>query len=143
MLKKQNKTQEQLVKEMENKKEIERKRDIIVNEFYPALIDATVSVDEAKALISAMGNVIMEDVLGTMKERKFEDIMIKVHGILTQDGERQDEIKRLLNTLKGENLYVAREIVEGMTRAIETMIMTDMRGRKLDTLNPDWDKYLN
>jgi hypothetical protein len=70
-------------------------------------------------------------------------VIDNLHAKLCQDGERKDEIQTLLNTLKGENLFVAREIIEGMTRAIETMIVEEMRSRKLDTLKIGWDRYLN
>ena len=126
-----------------NKKEIARKRSIIIDKFYPALIEATISVDESKALISAMANLLMEEVLRTMKDRKFDDIIDSLQKVLCQDGQRKNEISALLNTLKGENLYVAREIIEGMTRAIETMIIDEMRERNLKTLIPKWDVYLN
>jgi hypothetical protein len=128
---------------MENSKERARKRQIIVDTFYPSLVNATISVNEAKDLISAMANLLMEDTLNTMKERKFADIAPRLHKVLCEDGERQDEIKALLDTLKDENLFVAREIIEGMTRAIDVMVSDELKGRKLDTLKADWDKYLN
>lgn len=137
------KSKEELLRNVRNKNEIARKRKIIIDNFYPALIGATISVDEAKRLVSAMSSLLMEEVLKTMKERKFNDIKESIQKVLCSDGERLEEIKSLLETLKEENLFVAREIIEGMSRAIETMIMEDMADRKLDTLKPDWDKYLN
>ncbi len=129
--------------ELAKKKEIFRKREIVVNKFYPALIKATVSVDEAKALIQAMSTLLMENVLQTMKERQFADITSSLHTKLCTDGERTKEISELLQTLDGENLFVAREIIEGMTRAISAMETAEMRERSLDTLKTRWDEYLN
>ena len=141
--KQHHKTKDELIAESERRYEINRKKAIIVDKFYPALIKATISVDESKALISAMSSLLMEEVLKTMKERKFSDISDSLFKVLTTDGERVEEIATLLSTLQGENLFVAREIIEGMTRAIETMITTEMRERNLDTLKPDWTKFLN
>lgn len=137
------KSKEQIAHEMYNAQEIARKRDIIVNEFYPALIRATISVDESKALIHAMSSLLMEDVLKTMKERKFADIAMSLQERLTTDGERVEEIAALLATLANENLFVAREIIEGMTAAIEASITEEMRERNLSTLKTNWEQYLN
>lgn len=137
------KTKEQLIHEAHNKKEIDRKKKIILEDFYPALIAATVSVDESKALMSALSTLLMEEVLKTMKERQFSEVAKTILDRLTTDGERTDKVARLLNALAGENLFVAREIIEGMTRAIEVMITEEMRERTLDTLKTNWETYLN
>lgn len=137
------KTKEQIAREMSNKQEVARKRKVIVENFYPALIKATVSVDEAKMLISSMTSLIMEGVLETMKQRKFAEMYESMVTRLCPDGERKAEIIELLDTVKGENLFVAREIIEGMSRAIEQMTMDEMRNRTLDSMKADWDRYLN
>lgn len=143
MSKRVNKTKEEIAHQMKNQQEIARKRKIIVEGFFPALVEATVSVDEAKMLIQAMSTLLMESVLKTMKERKFSEIEVELLERLCPNDERKEEVKKLLSTITGENLFVSREIIEGMTRAIDTMILNDMKGRKLDTLNADWDKFLN
>lgn len=127
-----------LVKEME----VARKRNLIVDKFYPALMEATISIDEARMLLQAITSSIMEEVLQTMSERKFDEIYNKVVKKLTPNDERLLKIEALLQTVRNENLYVAREIVEGMIRAIEQMISDELKGRTLDTLLADWDKML-
>jgi hypothetical protein len=139
----QNKSKEQILDEMQRSQSIKRKRTIIMDNFYPALIEATISVDEAKALVQAMGSSLMGEVMKTMRERKFSEISTNVHKILCSDGQREEEIKKLLATLEGESLFDAREIIEGMSNAIEMMIREEMSDRKLDTLKADWTKYLN
>lgn len=136
-------SKEQILADMARKKEVNRKKKLIVESFYPALVESTVSVDEAKGLISAMGSLLMNEVLKTMKERQFAEISKTLLTTLCGDGQKMEEVKKLLETLESENLFVAREIIEGMTRAIDTMIHEDMRERKLDTMKPDWDRYLN
>lgn len=138
-----NKTKEQLVKEAENKKIVEHKKDIIVNKFYPALVGATISVEEAKSLIQAMGSLIMEEGLKAMRLRKFDEVAPSIFKVLCADSQREQEIEKLLSTLYGETLFVAREIVEGMTGVIGVATATEMKGRTLDTLKVDWDSYLN
>ncbi len=143
MSKRVNKPKEVIADEMKRSQEVARKRDIIVSKFYPALNKATVSVDEAKMLLQATSTLLMEEVLKTMRERKFDEINQTLLDKLTVDGERVEEITELLNTFNGENLFVTREIIEGMNHAVDHMINSDMQGRKLETLNPDWDLMLN
>lgn len=132
-------TKEQLMRDIE----VARKRKIIMTEFYPALIQATVSVDEAKMLLQATVSLIMEEVLSTMKERKLSEIYPRLLKKLCPEGVRQLEIEKWLGTIQGENLYVARELIEGATRAISQMLHDEELNRKLDTLTPDWNKMLN
>lgn len=123
--------------------EVSRKRKIVTEHFYPALVKATISVDESKMLIQSISTLIMESVLQTMKDRSFSELIPSLIGRLCSDGERKEEVTELLKTLSSENLFVAREIIEGMSNAIEQMILDDMQGRSLDTFSPDWDRMLN
>jgi len=137
-----NRTKEQIAEGMKNVQEVKRKQGIITEQFYPALIKATISVEEAKMLIQALGSLIMEEVLKTMKERKFSEIKDILIEKLTKEG-RKEEIVALLDTLKEENLFTARELIEGMSNAIQQMIIDEMQNRKLDSMKIDWNRYLN
>lgn len=122
--------------------EVERKRTLVVDKFYPALVGATVSVDEAKMLMQSISSLMMEDVLSSMKSRKFAPIVEKAVKSLCPNGDREVEVRALLETLVKEDLLTAREIVEGMSNAIEQMILEDMQGRTLNSFSPNWDKML-
>ncbi len=123
--------------------EVARKRKIVADQFYPALVAATVSVDEAKMLVSAMSSLLMESVMQTMKDRKFQEIRDSVLKKLCPDGAREKEIGTMLDIFLTENLFVTREIVEGMSNAIEQMIYDDMQNRTLNSFTPDWARMLN
>ena len=123
--------------------EIKRKTNILVEKFYPALVNASTSIEEARMLVQATASLIMESVMETMKERKFKDIAPQILKKLSPNGEREAEVKVMLDAFDEENLFVAREIIEGMTGAITQMINDEMQGRKLDTFKPNWDKMLN
>lgn len=129
--------------QIERDTEIARKRKIVVTQFYPALVEATSSVDEAKMLLQSIASLTMEEVLNTMKERKFTEILDRVLKKLTPDDIRLLQVEKLLETMRYENLFVAREIVEGMQRAISQMQHDEDKARPLDALKPDWDRYLN
>ena len=140
---KQNKDPHPVGDELLRKIEVTRKRNIVVDKFFPALKEASVSVDESKMLIGSMSSLLMEGVLKTMQERKFSEIIPSMLERLCKDGERKEEVEKLLKVLEDENLFVAREIIEGMTRAIEQMVLDEMKGRKLDSLQANWDRMLN
>ena len=129
--------------EVARQMEVERKRKIVTEQFYPALTGATVSVDEAKMLISSISTLMMEDTLQTMKERKFSEISKKLLSKLCPDGSRETEVKALLDVFDTENLFTTRELVEGMNNAIEQMILEDMQNRTLNSFTPNWGKMLN
>lgn len=129
--------------EIQRDTERSRKRKIVVEKFYPALIKATISIDEAKMLLQSIASLTMEEVLKTMQHIKFDSIYDRVLKKLTPDDVRLLPVEQLLGTIRNENLFVAREIVEGMQRAIGQMQHDEDKERTLATLKPDWDKMLN
>lgn len=133
------KTKEQL----EREREIARKRVIVVDKFFPALKEATVSIEEAKMLLQASASLIMEEVMNTMRERTFDEMFNRVIKKLSPDDVKLLELEALFNTIRHENLFVAREIIEGMTRAIQQAEMEASREKKLDDLKFEWGRYLN
>lgn len=132
-------TPEQIRRDME----VARKRKIVVEKFYPALKEATANIDEAKMILQALSSFTMEEVLKTMQLIKFDAIYDRVLKKLAVDDVGLLQMEALLGTLRDENLFVAREIVEGMQRAIMQMQHDEDKERKLDTLKPDWSKMLN
>ena len=131
-------TAEQLGQKME----VQRKQAIVKNKLYPALVSATISIDEAKMLVRAIAGFIMEDVMSMMKDRQFSDIAPKLLEKLAVEKEREAALKELLDIFERENLFVSKELIEGMSHAIDQMITDEMRGRKLDTLSVNWDRIL-
>jgi hypothetical protein len=73
----------------------------------------------------------------------FEDPDDDADGENGEDGEREKEVRALLKTLDKEKVFIAREVIEGMVRAIDAMLLKEQQERSLITLNPEWDKMLN
>src|ERR1700742_2526676 len=117
-------TAEQLGQKME----VQRKQAIVKNKLYPALVSATISIDEAKMLVRAIAGFIMEDVMSMMKDRQFSDIAPKLLEKLAVEKEREAALKELLDIFERENLFVSKELIEGMSHAIDQMITDEMRG---------------
>ncbi len=122
--------------------EVNRKRKIVKEQLFPALNKATVSVDEAKMLISAVVGFIMEDAMNVLKDKKVKDIKDSLVKKLCTDGVREEEIRELLTIFDEETLFSARELIEGMKSGIEQMLIDESRARTLESLNPNWDRIL-
>lgn len=134
-----NKTKEQLEFELK----VAAKRKLIIESFYPALVEATESVDEASMLLSATVSLIMEEAMNTLREKKLEEIRSRIVKKLCPNDERLLKIENLMGIFDKLSLFETRGHFESMKSVIEQMKIEDMQGRKLDSLNPKWEKYLN
>lgn len=119
-----------------------RKKLVVKEKLFPALVGATVSIDEAKMLLQSLSGLIMEDSLIILKEKKIEAILDRLVKKLCPDGEREKEVRELLVTLSAETLYDAKVLVEGLSNSIEYMLQSELKDRTLNSLEPDWDKIL-
>lgn len=130
-------TKEQLLRQQENS----YKKEFIKNKFYPALVVATVSADEASMLLNAMVSLVMEEAMETLRVKKMSEVRSRIIKKLTTDSERVIPIENLINLFDKYTLFDARVHFEGLKACIEQMKIDDMQNRKLDTLKVDWDRY--
>lgn len=138
-----NKSKDQILSDIKRKEEIARKRAIVVDQVYPALKGATVSVAEAQMLVQAISTSVMEQVLGWMKDKQFAQLIPSLLERLCPDGVRRNEVMALLTTVENENVFVAKEILGGMENALNQIVNDDLKNRKLEDLPVDWNKMLN
>lgn len=129
-------TKADLIAENKRIKEVNRKREFVKNEFYPALIKSSDSVEDAKMFLSSLANMIMESFLAEMKEKKLAEYQL--HKKLDPKSPKYKEIKALLELFKDESVFVSRELVEGMKNEVQMMIDLEMKERKLDTLKTNF-----
>lgn len=131
-------TKEQLLQQQE----ANYRKEFIKNKFYPALVAATVSVDEASMLLGAMTSLVMEEAMETLRSTKMSEIRSRITKKLTGDNDRVVVVENLVALFDKQTLFDARSNFEGMKAVIEQMKIDDMQNRKLDTLKVDWDRYL-
>lgn len=132
------KSEDEILAEMERA----RKRTFIRETFYPALVNATVSVDEAGMLLQAVVSLIMEDAMHTLRTKKISEIETWLIEKLSDEDDTKFRVSELLKGFENMTLFEARGHFESMKSIIEQMKIDEMRGRKLDTMTPDWEKYL-
>lgn len=131
-----------------SKEEVERDykraqaRKLIKEEFYPALVDATISVDEAQMLLQAAVALIMEEAMEKLRTTLVADIRNRLVKKLAPNDERLLQIEKLVDIFHDHTLFEARGHFESMRAVIQQMQLDEMQKRKLDTLIPDWDRYL-
>ncbi len=131
-------TKEQLFQQQENA----YKRAFIRQDFYPALVNATVSVDEAGQLLQATISLIMEEAMETLRSKQMHEIRNRIVKKLCPDNERLLAIEELVSLFDKQTLFDARSNLEGMKAVLEQMKIDEMTKRGLDTLKVDWDRYL-
>ncbi len=131
-------TKEELYKQQEDN----YKKDFIKNKFYPALVGATKSVDEAGFLLQAITSLVMEEAMETLRSRKMREIHSRIVKKLCPNHEREIDIDAMVSLFDKMTLFDARANFEGMKAVIEQMKIDDMSNRSLSTLKADWDRYL-
>ena len=111
-------------------------RAFVKDKFYPQLLSAATSIDDAKFLLTSLSNMLMDKFLALMKEKKFKELNLET--ILDPANAQYEEYKKILDLFEDENVYVARELIEGMRGEIEMMISNEMKDRKLSTLKTNF-----
>lgn len=117
-------------------------RKLIKERFYPALVEATISVDEAGMLLQAATSLIMEEAMEKLRSTPMKDIKSRMVKKLAPNDERVLQIEKLLEVFDNHTLFDARWHFESMRAVLEQMKTDEFQKRKLDTMTPDWERYL-
>lgn len=129
-------TKEQIVAQMQREKDVKDKREFVKNKFYPALVKASKSIDDGKFLLGSMSNMVMEQFLGAMKDMKFSDLHLEKK--LDPKADNYTEYVELLDIFKDENVFTARELIEGMKNEVQMMVDNELKDRPLTSLKTDF-----
>ena len=129
-------SKDEILDSMKRVQEAKRLRAFAKNQLYPALINASTSVDDAKFLLGSFSNMIMEQFLSKMKETKF--IELKLHEKLDKTAPNYKQYIDLLALFADETIFTSRELVEGMKNEVQMFIDNEMKDRKLDTLKTNF-----
>jgi hypothetical protein len=130
------KSKEELLAEMKGNAKFIIKMKFAKEQFYPAVVDLGVSVDETKMFLSSINNVLMEKFLQRMKELTFKDL--DLIGGLDPKGENFDKYKTLLALFDDMSVFEAKEHLESMRNDIDIWITDEMRERKMDSVKARW-----
>lgn len=126
------KSKEEIAQGMKNIQEAKKLRVFVKDVFYPQLIKSTKSIDDAKFLLSSFSNMVMEQFLSQMKEKKFIELGLEKK--LDKASPSYKDYLDLLGLFVDFSVYDTRELIEGMKQEIEANITAELKDRKLDTL---------
>lgn len=134
--KRRNKTKEELLLDLKKNEKFMAKMKFTKEKFFPALIEATDSVEDATIFLGSINTILMEEFLGFMKEKKFSDLNLV--NKLDQKDENYEKYKALLSLFDEMNVFEAKDLIEGMKNEINLFIQEEMKNRKLDSLPTRW-----
>lgn len=131
-----NKTKEEIAAQMKREQKAKRLRAFIKEKFYPALIEASTSIDDAKFLLGSLSNMVMENFLAQMKEMKFVELNLAAK--LDKKAKNFPQYAAMLALFANENVFETRELIEGMKNEVQMFIDDELKERKLDTLKTNF-----
>jgi hypothetical protein len=129
---KQNKTKEQLVWEIKQKAEAQRKRAFIAEHLYPMLLKHMKNVTQAKNFCKVVQNDILstfnQGMTGTVKGL---DMSKRLDGI---NNEAADAYRAALEIFADSPINEALELLDGMPNAIDAALNQESKDRPLADL---------
>ena len=130
------KNREEVLKDLQKSQDFRNKMIFVKNKFYPALIEASRSIDDANSFLSSLSTMMMQKFLGLMKEKKFADL--KLTEILDPKDDKYEPLCAMLDLFKDESVFDAKELIEGMRTEVQLFINEEMKSRSLASLETKW-----
>ena len=130
------KTREQIVKELQGNEKFQKKLKFVKEQAYPALIEATKSIDDATSNLSIINSLLMEKFLGRMKEVNFVELDI-VKSLSSEDP-KYEPLKKFLELFYGMSAFEAKEHLEGLKAEISLFLNEENKNRSLSDLKTKW-----
>ncbi len=130
------KTKEELIADLNKNADFVSKMKFVKQVFFPALCNATSSIEDALSNLSIINSVILEKFLARMKEVKMKDIDIYTN--LSKDDPHYEGLKAMLELFDDKSVFEAKELFEGMKQEINMFLNEEQKERSLDTLKTKW-----
>lgn len=116
--------------------EVKKARAFVKDKFYPELMATSLSIDDAKFLLGSFSNMIMQEFLALMREKKMSELNLVTK--LDPESPQYEGYKKIVELFNDESIFNAKELIEGMKGEITMMIDNEMKERKLDTLKTNF-----
>ncbi len=130
------KTKEQLIADLKNNEQFKVKMAFTREKFYPALVESSISIEDAMTNLSSINTVIMQTFLGFMKDKKFGEL--DMVSKMDSKAPKYEEIKVMLDLFSEMSVFEAKELIEGMRMEIGMWVQEDNRVRNLNSLPKRW-----
>ncbi len=129
-------TKEELLASLKGNAVFKEKMAFTREKFYPALIEATTSIDDAQQNLYTINTVIMEKFLGLMKEKTMKDI--KLVDNLSKDDPKYEQMVELVSLFDNFSVFDAKDLLEGMRNEISLFLTNENKSRSLADLKVVW-----
>ena len=130
------KTKEELMAELRSNSAFILKMKFLREQFWPALLDASTSIEDASTILYGFNTQMMEQFLGFMKEKKVADLGLP--NKLDPESPKYQENLKLIEIFSDMDVFTAKEYIEGLKNEIELWKREEMQARSLSTLKVTW-----
>lgn len=129
-------TKEELLRDLQKRSDFIEKMTFIKEKFYPALIEATTSIEDATQNLNIINSIIMEKFLGLMKEKKVGEL--NIYSNLSDKDPKYEQLKALLGLFDDMDVFSAKEYFEGVKMEIEQFKADYWKDKTLNELPAKW-----
>jgi len=136
MSKNKQKSKDELLADLKANPAFQEKLIFARDVFYPALINATTSIDDASVLLGVFNTMLMQEFLAFMKDKTMKDL--KLADKLDPFNEKFNESKALLALFDDMTVYDAKDHIEGMRNEIQLFLNEEAKSRLLSDLKTKW-----
>ena len=130
------KTKEQILKDIKANADFQKKMAFVKEQFWPALCEASTSIEDAQILLQGFNNVIMQTFLELMKEKKLSDLNLTTK--LDAQSDKFLENQKLLALFSEMSVYDAKDYIEGLRNEIQLFLTEEQKKRSLSDLKTTW-----
>lgn len=130
------KSKDELLVDLKSNPEFQAKLTFARDVFYPALINATTSIDDASVLLGGFNTMLMQEFLAFMKDKTMKDL--KLSDKLDPFNEKFNESKALISIFDDMTVFDAKDHIEGMRNEIQLFLNEEAKNRPLSDLKTKW-----
>jgi hypothetical protein len=131
-----NKTKEQILQEMKSNADFQKKIKFTREEFFPALLKANPTIEEASMWLGGFNTAIMNSLLETMKTTKMKDLNLSLK--LDAMSDNFIQFRDIITLFDDMTVFDAKDNIEGLKGEIEIWKQDESRERKLSDLKTKW-----
>ncbi len=131
-----NKSKEQILSEMKANVTFQKKMDFTRNKFYPALLKADPTIEDATMWLSGFNTALMQAFLEKMKEVKMSELKLGLK--LDAMSDQFVPFQEIVSLFDDMTVFEAKDNIEGLKGEIEIWKQDETRERKLSDLKTKW-----
>lgn len=131
-----NKSKEEILFDLKKNQDFQRKLKFTREIFYPALLKANPTVEEASTWLSGFNSALMQGFLARMKEVKMSDLKLGLQLVATDD--RFLDFQNIVSIFDDMSVYEAKDHIEGLRGEIELWKGDEDKQRPLSSLVTKW-----